>query len=74
VFRRIWSNAFLRVAMAHFDHNAVGAYSCELAFLVIRWMGLPLTQVEELLRRWHGIREKGGTLLLHKAAPFESSS
>jgi serine/threonine-protein kinase HipA len=38
-------------AIAHFDYNAAGAYSWEQAFLVMRRMGLPMNQVEELFRR-----------------------
>lgn len=38
-------------ALAHFDFNLAGAYSYEQAFLVMRQLGLPMEQVEELFRR-----------------------
>jgi serine/threonine-protein kinase HipA len=38
-------------ALAHFDFNLAGAYSYEQAFLLMRQLGLPMEQVEELFRR-----------------------
>ena len=38
-------------AMAHYDFNRAGAYSCEQALLVIRQLGLPMEAVEEQFRR-----------------------
>lgn len=38
-------------ALAHFDFNLAGAYSYEQAFLVMRQLGLPMEQIEELFRR-----------------------
>ncbi|MBT4889864.1 MAG: type II toxin-antitoxin system HipA family toxin [Rhodospirillales bacterium] len=37
--------------MAHFDFNMAGAYSYEQAFLVMRQLGLPLSDIEEQFRR-----------------------
>ncbi|MBW6511081.1 MAG: type II toxin-antitoxin system HipA family toxin [Desulfuromonadaceae bacterium] len=38
-------------AMAHFDYNLPGAYSYEQALLVIRQLGLPMDDIEEMFRR-----------------------
>ncbi len=38
-------------ALAHFDFNRAGAYSCEQALLVIRQLGLPMEAMEEQFRR-----------------------
>jgi serine/threonine-protein kinase HipA len=38
-------------ALAHFDFNAAGAHSYEQAFLVMRRLGLPRVQIEQLFRR-----------------------
>lgn len=38
-------------AMAHFDFNQAGAYSCEQALLTIRQLELPMAAVEEQFRR-----------------------
>ncbi|MFY9341249.1 MAG: type II toxin-antitoxin system HipA family toxin [Planctomycetota bacterium] len=38
-------------ALAHFDFNAPGAHSYEQALVVIRRLGLPMDDVEELFRR-----------------------
>jgi len=38
-------------ALAHFDFNQAGAYACEQAFLVIRQLNLPASDVEEQFRR-----------------------
>ena len=37
--------------LAHFDFNAVGAYSYEQALLIIRQLKLPMTAIEEQFRR-----------------------
>lgn len=37
--------------LAHFDYNQPNAYSYELAFQVMKQMGLPMTATEELFRR-----------------------
>lgn len=38
-------------ALAHFDFNMAGAYSYEQALLVIRQLGLPMDDIEEMYRR-----------------------
>ncbi len=38
-------------ALAHFDFNAAGAHGYEEAFMVMRGLGLPATDAEELYRR-----------------------
>ena len=38
-------------ALAHFDFNQAGAYSCEQALLTIRQLNLPMEAVEEQFRR-----------------------
>ena len=38
-------------ALAHFDYNQAGAHSYEQAFEVMRRLGLPMTDAEEMLRR-----------------------
>jgi serine/threonine-protein kinase HipA len=38
-------------ALAHFDYNLAGAYAYEQALLVIRQLGLPMSEVEEQFRR-----------------------
>ena len=38
-------------ALAHYDFNQPGAYSYEQAFLVIRRLGLPTAEVEQMFRR-----------------------
>lgn len=38
-------------ALAHYDYNLAGAYAYELALLVIRQLGLPMSAVEEMFRR-----------------------
>lgn len=38
-------------ALAHFDYNQPGAYSCEQALQVIRQLGLPMAALEEQFRR-----------------------
>jgi len=38
-------------ALAHFDFNLAGAYAYEQALLVIRQLGLPMSDVEEQFRR-----------------------
>jgi len=38
-------------ALAHFDFNHAGAYSCEQALLTIRQLNLPMAAVEEQFRR-----------------------
>ena len=38
-------------ALAHFDYNQAGAHSYEQAFEVMRRLGLPMTDAEEMFRR-----------------------
>lgn len=38
-------------ALGHFDYNLAGAYSYEQAFFVIRRLGLPMSDIEEMYRR-----------------------
>ena len=38
-------------AIAHYDFNAAGAHSYEQALLVVRQLGLPMREIEELFRR-----------------------
>ena len=38
-------------ALAHFDYNEPGSYSCEQAFLVMRQLQLPMRDLEEQYRR-----------------------
>ncbi len=38
-------------ALAHYDFNMAGGYSYEQAMLVIRQLGLPMSDVEEMFRR-----------------------
>src|SRR5690606_11050466 len=38
-------------ALAHFDYNQAGAYGYEQAFEVMRGLGLPMPDIEELFRR-----------------------
>ena len=38
-------------ALAHYDFNLAGAYSYEQALLVIRQLGLPMSEIEEQFRR-----------------------
>lgn len=38
-------------AIAHFDYNMPGAYAYEQALLVIRQLGLPMDDIEEMFRR-----------------------
>lgn len=38
-------------ALAHYDFNQAGAYAYEQAMQVIRWLGLPMSAVEEQFRR-----------------------
>ena len=38
-------------AIAHYDFNAAGAHSYEQALMVVRQLGLPMSDIEELFRR-----------------------